>query len=170
MAMIKCPECGAEISNKASSCPHCGISFGKRKFCKHCGELIDEDCVVCPKCGKQVEELKGKSDDRNIIINNNNNNSSSSSASAAAAAVAAASGSRTSYAPRVSSKSWLVTLLLCLFLGVFGIHRFYVGKIGTGILMILLCTTGISEVWCIIDFICILLKRFKDKQGLPIKN
>ena len=167
MAMIKCPECGAEISDKASSCPHCGISFGKRKFCKYCGELIDEDCVVCPKCGKQVEDLKGKSDDRNIIINNNNNNSSSSSASAAAAAVA---GGRASYAPSISPKSWLVTLLLCLFLGIFGIHRFYVGKIGTGILMILLCATGISEIWCIIDFICILLKRFKDKQGLPIKK
>lgn len=167
MAMIKCPECGAEISDRANICPHCGVAFGKRKFCKFCGELIDEDCVVCPKCGKQVEDLKGKSDDRNIIINNNNNNSSSSSASAAAAAFASGGGS---YVPSVSSKSWLVTLLLCLFLGIFGVHRFYVGKIGTGILMILLCATGISEIWCLIDFICILLKRFKDKHGLPIKK
>lgn len=39
-----------------------------QKYCKHCGELIDKDCVVCPKCGKQVEELK--SSDKNIIINN----------------------------------------------------------------------------------------------------
>ena len=29
----------------------------KKKYCKHCGELIDDDCVVCPKCGKQVEQL-----------------------------------------------------------------------------------------------------------------
>ena len=28
------------------------------KYCKHCGQLIDSDCVVCPKCGKQVEDLK----------------------------------------------------------------------------------------------------------------
>ena len=167
MAMIKCPECGAEVSSKATSCPHCGMPFGKHKFCKFCGELIDEDCVVCPKCGKQVEDLKGKSDDRNIIINNNNNNSSSSSISAAAAAVA---DGRSSYAPSVSPKSWIATLLLCVFFGIFGVHRFYVGKVGTGILMILLCATGISEIWCIIDFICILLKRFKDKQGLPIKK
>ena len=27
------------------------------KFCKHCGQIIDSDCVVCPKCGKQVENL-----------------------------------------------------------------------------------------------------------------
>lgn len=27
------------------------------KFCKHCGEKIDADCIICPKCGKQVEEM-----------------------------------------------------------------------------------------------------------------
>lgn len=46
------------------------------KFCKHCGEEIDKECIVCPKCGKQVEELKYEND-KNIIINN----SASSSAS-----------------------------------------------------------------------------------------
>lgn len=46
------------------------------KFCKHCGEEIDKECVICPKCGKQVEELKYEND-KNIIINN----SASSSAS-----------------------------------------------------------------------------------------
>ena len=50
----------------------------KTKFCKFCGETIDFDCVVCTKCGKQVEELKGQ--DGPIYINN----SASSSASAAA--------------------------------------------------------------------------------------
>lgn len=49
-----------------------------------------------------------------------------------------------------------------------GIHRFYVGKIGTGILMILLLMTGISAIWAIIDLILIILGKFKDKQGLLI--
>ena len=40
-----------------------------QKYCKHCGELIDKDCVVCPKCGKQVENLSSIND-KNIIINN----------------------------------------------------------------------------------------------------
>ena len=71
-------------------------------------------------------------------------------------------------ASNVSPKSWLVTLLLCLFLGIIGIHRFYVGKIGTGILMILLLMTGISAIWAIIDLILIILGKFKDKQGLLI--
>lgn len=43
--------------------------MSETKYCKHCGEIIDADCVVCPKCGKQVEELKG-SKPENIYINN----------------------------------------------------------------------------------------------------
>lgn len=42
-------------------------NHSKTKYCKHCGQIIDYDCVVCVKCGKQVEELKT---DRNIVINN----------------------------------------------------------------------------------------------------
>lgn len=129
------------------------------KFCKHCGQIIDADCVVCPKCGKQVEELK-VSHPENIIINNNNNNNSSSSASA----------NISGYNSMVSPKSWLVTLLLCLFLGVVGGHRFYAGKIGTAIIMILLCATGISAVWALIDLIMIIFSKFKDKQGRTIQR
>ena len=60
------------------------------KYCKHCGQVIDVDCVVCPKCGKQVEQLNMGSNNaygaQPIIINNNNSTSSSASSSAAAAA------------------------------------------------------------------------------------
>lgn len=53
------------------------------KYCKHCGQLIDVDCVVCPKCGKQVEQLES-SRDRDIIINNSAASSASASSSASA--------------------------------------------------------------------------------------
>ena len=43
--------------------------MGELKYCKHCGEQIDVECVVCPKCGKQVEQLSSNPD--HIIINNN---------------------------------------------------------------------------------------------------
>lgn len=43
-----------------------------QKFCKFCGAIIDKDCVICPKCGKQVEELK--SAQPNVVINNTNTN------------------------------------------------------------------------------------------------
>lgn len=38
MALIECPECGNMVSDSASSCPRCGYSFTKTKFCKYCGE------------------------------------------------------------------------------------------------------------------------------------
>ncbi|MFI6505508.1 TM2 domain-containing protein [Nonomuraea typhae] len=63
-------------------------------------------------------------------------------------------------------KSWLVAVLLCFFLGVLGVHRFYVGKIGTGILQLI--TIGGLGVWALIDFIMILVGAFKDKQGQPL--
>jgi TM2 domain-containing membrane protein YozV len=68
----------------------------------------------------------------------------------------------------VSEKGFVPTLLLCFFLGVIGVHRFYVGKIGTGILQIL--TFGGLGVWSLIDFIMIAVGKFTDKKGLPIKR
>ncbi len=67
---------------------------------------------------------------------------------------------------RKSEKSRLVALLLVLFLGCLGIHRFYVGKIGTGLLM--LFTLGGLGIWTLIDFIMIATGNFKDKNGLLI--
>jgi len=50
------------------------------------------------------------------------------------------------------------------FLGRLGIHRFYMGKIGTGILWLL--TGGILGIGTIVDFIVMLCGKAKDKQGL----
>ena len=66
-----------------------------------------------------------------------------------------------------SEKSYIVMILLCFFLGSLGIHRFYVGKIGTGILMII--TLGGLGIWTLIDFIMIIIGKFKDKEGKEIK-
>ena len=51
-----------------------------QKYCKHCGQLIDKDCVICVHCGKQVEELKSNSD-KNIYINNSASAAASSAVS-----------------------------------------------------------------------------------------
>ena len=63
----------------------------------------------------------------------------------------------------ISPKSRLVALLLCFFLGYFGAHRFYVGKIGTAILMIV--TIGGCGLWVLIDLILIVAGIFKDSEG-----
>lgn len=67
---------------------------------------------------------------------------------------------------RSSEKKRLVTFLLCFFLGVLGIHRFYVGKTGTEIIQLL--TLGGLGIWAFIDMIMILFGSFKDSGGNAI--
>jgi TM2 domain-containing membrane protein YozV len=66
----------------------------------------------------------------------------------------------------MTEKRILPAFLLCFFLGIFGAHRFYVGKIGTGILQIV--TLGGLGIWTLIDFIMIIVGAFTDKQGNKI--
>lgn len=67
----------------------------------------------------------------------------------------------------VSEKSKGVAAVLCFFLGCLGIHRFYVGKIGTGILW--LVTLGFCGIGTLIDFIMILCGSFKDSSDAVLK-
>ncbi len=68
---------------------------------------------------------------------------------------------------QISNKSKGATAVLCFFLGVLGVHRFYVGKVGTGILWLL--TGGCFGIGAIIDFIMILCGSFRDKYGAYLK-
>ena len=68
----------------------------------------------------------------------------------------------------VSDRSRLAAALLCFFVGVLGVHRFYVGKVGTGILQ--LVTFGGLGIWALIDLILILVGTFRDKQDRVLLN
>ena len=85
----------------------------------------------------------------------------------------------------VSPKSRLAVVLLAWFLGTFGLHRFYIGKIGNGILILVLGVLGwattwmlgfgyifltIAGIWVFIDFIVALIGSMIDSEGRPIKN
>jgi TM2 domain-containing membrane protein YozV len=107
-------------------------------FCSSCGAVIKKGVKFCPNCGKSPS---------------------------------AVSSTEEHYANTVSlsdireqrEQHWMITLLLCIFLGGIGVHRFYVGKIGTAILMIL--TLGGLGIWWLIDLITIIVGKFRDKNG-----
>ena len=108
------------------------------KFCKHCGAKIPAVAVVCTHCGCQVEELRNN-EQPNIVINNANNNTNVNTAMLGV---------------RVKNK-W-VAFFLCLFLGMFGAHKFYEGKAGMGILY--LFTFGLFGIGWFVDCIILLCK------------
>ena len=85
----------------------------------------------------------------------------------------------------VSSKSRLAVVLLAWFLGTLGLHRFYIGKIGTGLTILFLGVIGwattwlvgfgfvflvAAGIWVFIDFLIALFGAMKDSQGKPIKK
>ena len=99
------------------------------KYCRHCGGQIPADAVVCTLCGRQVEQLnQPQAAQPQVVINNTN----------------------------AKPKDKWTALLLCFFLGFLGIHKFYEGKIGMGVLYIF--TLGLFGIGALIDFIVLLFK------------
>lgn len=115
------------------------------KFCKFCAGQIPMDAILCTVCGRQVEQIQGAefSQQPQIVINNANNNTNTNTAIAGAVHVG-------------KKKSKWVCFFLWLFLGLVGGHKFYEGKIGTGIIYIF--TFGLFFIGWFIDFFKILNK------------
>ena len=114
-------------------------------FCKHCGKEIEDNAKFCPNCGAcantgTAQQPQYQQPVINVVNTNTNVNSFG----------------------YVHKSKW-VAFFLCLFLGEFGAHRFYVGKIGTGIIW--LFTLGFFGIGWILDLIFILLGGFRDKAG-----
>jgi hypothetical protein len=68
----------------------------------------------------------------------------------------------------VSDRSRLAAALLCAFVGVLGIHRFYVGKVGTGLLQVV--TFGGFGIWTLVDLVLILVGSFRDREERLLLN
>lgn len=100
--------------------------------------------AYCPKCGAQVSE--------------NDKFCSSCGQSLATQQV---------IYTQISDDRWLITMLLCFFLGCLGIHRFYTGNTKTGVAMLLTC--GGCGIWALIDFIMILCNTYTDSTGRTLK-
>lgn len=60
MALVKCKECGHEVSDKASTCPNCGRPIEKGLVCNECGAEISPIDKVCPNCGNPISKASKK--------------------------------------------------------------------------------------------------------------
>ena len=132
-------------------------------FCRNCGKELTGTPEICLGCG--ARPLVGSSFCHACGAETN-----------PLAEICIKCGVRLSQAEvpagDISPKSRLVTTLLCalpaFFFSIAGIHRFYLGKIGTGIAMLL--TLGGLGIWTLIDFIIVVTGNMKDKEGKLIKN
>lgn len=139
-----CTECRARIPYKAMYCSNCGAQAdtavsGEIKYCAHCGAQISMQSRFCSKCGKEAAGQPQQQTNQPIIINNNIVQN--------AQPVVIQGGKQRS--------KWLA-FILCFFFGVWGVHRFYEGKVGTGILW--LFTGGMFGIGWLVDLIILLTK------------
>lgn len=116
-----------------------GISM----YCNNCGKQIADGTKFCPECGVSQDGAAATQQPVINVVNNNTNVNKN-------------------FGGYIPKNKW-VAFFLCLFLGYFGAHRFYVGKIGTGIIW--LFTMGFFGIGWILDLIFILLGGFRDKAG-----
>lgn len=141
-------KCSKHVETDAQGmCTYCG-----KAFCNDCLVEVDGKYYCKDDLTKVFNEAKKSNSTQtpNITINNTNTNAN----------INTNNNSETMRGPQ---KSKITALLLCLFLGVIGVHRFYVGKVGTGI--IYLFTGGLFGFGALIDFIAILIGAFRDKWG-----
>ncbi len=136
-----CPFCGSFIPQDAVVCTACGRQVQtlqtapQMKFCQHCGASIPAQAVICTSCGGQVQQFQQVPPthtvpQQQVIINN--------------------------VPGGVKPRSKWTAFFLCLFLGYFGVHKFYEGKTGMGLLY--LFTGGLCGFGWIIDIIALLFK------------
>ena len=120
------------------------------KFCPNCGEKFKDGAKFCDKCGTKIGEQA--KDNANGAEQKTNVNTSTVNTS-------------------TQPKSKLAAGLLQIFLGCFGVGRFYLGYTGIGVaqLLVSLCTCGIGAIWPFIDGILILVGSVNvDADGNPL--
>jgi hypothetical protein len=121
-------------------------------YCRNCGNEVSEKAIMCVACGTPP-----KAGDK--FCHN------CKAESTPGAAVCMKCGVSLKHENQIDGegKDWLTAVLLCFFLGVFGIHRFYTGHTAIGVVQLL--TLGGCGIWALIDFIIIIVGNFKDSKG-----
>lgn len=167
---MQCVKCGTMLEDGCKFCPECGAPQAQG-ICPSCQAQIVPGASFCSNCGSQlvarqrnavqqrinesVYQPQYQPPQPTVIINNTNTNTNVNKP------VSRVDG-------MTSEKSRWTAFFLCLLFGLMGVHRFYVGKVGTGILWML--TGGIFGIGCFIDLLVILCGSFRDKYGLWLRR
>lgn len=156
-----CENCGSIINENSNYCSNCGVKVKKPILkCEKCGFAIKEYDTTCDNCGQVIDKNK---------YNNQYNSTYSNSESY---------NTYTDNSPiqnfNKKQKSKIVAGILGVLVGALGIHRFYLGYIGIGIVQIILTilTGGIASLWGFIEGILILCGTgiTTDADGIPLSN
>lgn len=120
-------------------------------YCSHCGVQITEETKFCPSCGagNQATQRVTQPSQQPVVVNVVNTNTNTNT-----------NGFDTAYGPL---KSRWAAFFMCFFFGYLGVHKFYVGKTGSGILYLL--TFGLFGIGWLIDTIVLLIGGSRDKWG-----
>lgn len=124
--------------------------------------------MTCPHCGAPVteqEKTKTLSEIGSDLVDSLKTTVQSALGTASQSSPAAPT---TSPKAEVSAKNRFVAGILGVLLGAWGIHNFYLGRIGRGVVQILICWTGISWIWGLIEGLLCLTGNYKDGKGKPL--
>lgn len=156
-------------------CPNCGAETSAGRFCSYCGSELPQPNNSITTTNTYNNSEANTYHVTNVYYINQDPNQMlnhpqlpQSNPGAYQVRYQAPVQAPYVYQSMISSKNKDLTFILCLLFGVLGVHRFYAGKIGTGILY--LFTGGLFGIGSFIDLISISSNSFKDSDNLPIKG
>ena len=130
-------------------------------FCRNCGEALNENQAICLKCGVAVGEGKKHCANCGAEVGEN-----AAVCLACGCAIKEESNKNKAVSENLNGQDKMTMILVCLFLGGFGVHNFMMGEKKKGILKIVLTfLCGIGGIMALIDLIKLATDKYVVELG-----